>query len=315
MFVASVAGGGRVPRKVGGPWLREIDGTLIAALLAAIVSGALWLSLFRSQLEQALADDETQVTMWSVVTDTQFGRVSALRFLIALLLIGLCSVRYARPLPRSRSLGLARRAARPRSRREPCLVRPCRQRHGRWRRRPSRGRCGPSRRGGDLGRRSYPLAPPPPAKFAAHASRAIRHGPALLDSCRVERRAVGLERSRQHLVHDQRLPRPDRNRLWRPPPGQGRAVCSHAGLRRLEPIPIDPAPCWRRAPPPLKRCGGRLRRNSRSDFSSFGWWRCSARRSRPATCMSASPRRVPCSPKTRAAFAAWRAARLTGMCH
>ncbi len=62
---------------------REIDGTVIAALLAAIASGALWLSLFRSELEQAFADDDTQVTMWSVVTDTQFGRVSALRFLIA----------------------------------------------------------------------------------------------------------------------------------------------------------------------------------------------------------------------------------------
>ena len=104
MFVTGVAGGGRIPGEGQRPVVREIDGTVIAALLAAIVSGALWLSLFRSELEQAFADDDSQVTMWSVVTDTQFGRVSALRFLIAVLLIGLCSVRYARPLPRSRSL-------------------------------------------------------------------------------------------------------------------------------------------------------------------------------------------------------------------
>jgi len=104
MFVTGVAGGGRIPGEGQRPVVREIDGTVIAALLAAIVSGALWLSLFRSELEHALANDDTQVTMWSVVTDTQFGRVSALRFLIAVLLIRLCSVRYARPLPRSRSL-------------------------------------------------------------------------------------------------------------------------------------------------------------------------------------------------------------------
>jgi len=101
IFLASV--GGR--REEGRMSLaKEIGGTLIAALLAAIVSGALWLCLFRSQLERALADDETQVTLWSVVTDTQFGRVSVLRFLIALLLTGLCWVRYARPLPRAQSL-------------------------------------------------------------------------------------------------------------------------------------------------------------------------------------------------------------------
>jgi copper resistance protein D len=104
VFIAGVAGGGRAPGESQRSLASGIDGTVIAALLAAIVSGALWLSLFRSGLEQAFADDDGQVTMWSVVTDTQFGRVSALRFLIAVLLIGLCSVRYARPLPRSRSL-------------------------------------------------------------------------------------------------------------------------------------------------------------------------------------------------------------------
>jgi putative copper resistance protein D len=104
IFVASVGGGGRPPEEGRRSLAREIDGTLIAALLAAIVSGALWLCLVRSQLAQALADDETQVTLWSVITDTQFGRVSALRFLIALLLIVLCWVRFARPLPRSQVL-------------------------------------------------------------------------------------------------------------------------------------------------------------------------------------------------------------------
>jgi len=104
IFVASVGGDGRAPEEGRRSLTKEIDGTLIAALLAAIVSGALWLYLFRSQLERALADDETQVTLWSVVTDTQFGRVSALRFLIALLLTVLFWVRFARPLPRSESL-------------------------------------------------------------------------------------------------------------------------------------------------------------------------------------------------------------------
>jgi len=104
IFVASVGGGGRAPEEGRRSVAKEIDGTLTAALLAAIVSGALWLCLFRSQLEIALGDDAGQVTMWSLVADTQFGRVSVLRFLIALLLTGLCSVRYARPLLRSQSL-------------------------------------------------------------------------------------------------------------------------------------------------------------------------------------------------------------------
>ncbi len=104
MFVVSVAGGGRVPEESPRSVAREIDGTLIAALLAAILSGALWLCLFRSQLEQiAFADDESQVTMWSVLADTQFGHVSVLRFLIAVLLIGLCGSRFRRPLPRCQS--------------------------------------------------------------------------------------------------------------------------------------------------------------------------------------------------------------------
>jgi copper resistance protein D len=105
IFVAGVAGAARVPEETGRSVAREIDATLIAALLAAIVSGALWLGLFRAQLEQiAFPDDESQVTMWSVLTDTQFGHISVLRFLIALLLIGLCGFRFRRPLPRSRSL-------------------------------------------------------------------------------------------------------------------------------------------------------------------------------------------------------------------
>jgi hypothetical protein len=60
IFVASVGGGGRPPEEGRRSLAREIDGTLIAALLAAIVSGALWLCLFRSQLTHALADDETR---------------------------------------------------------------------------------------------------------------------------------------------------------------------------------------------------------------------------------------------------------------
>jgi len=105
IFVASVGGGGRAPEEGRRSVAKETDGTLIAALLAAIVSGALWLCLFRSQLEQiAFPDDETRVTLWSVVTDTQFGRVSALRFLLAVLLIALCGFRFRRPLPRSQSL-------------------------------------------------------------------------------------------------------------------------------------------------------------------------------------------------------------------
>jgi copper resistance protein D len=106
IFVASMADKGRVSGEAWTSAVREIDGTVIAALLAAIASGALWLGLFQSELAQALADDDAQVTIRSVVTDTQFGRVSALRFLIAVLLTGLCFVRLAW-LPRSRSLDWA----------------------------------------------------------------------------------------------------------------------------------------------------------------------------------------------------------------
>jgi copper resistance protein D len=103
MFFAAVAGAGRDPSTNSGPWRdaeRQLDGAVIAAVVVAIASGALWLGVFLIDLQQIpAANADSTVTLWSVLTDTQFGRVSALRLLLAVLLAGICGLRFARPLP------------------------------------------------------------------------------------------------------------------------------------------------------------------------------------------------------------------------
>ncbi len=78
---------------------RQLDGTVIATLVLTVASGAFWLTLFYLQLKQILpADADTDVTFWSVLTETQFGRVSAIRLLLVVVLAAIYVRRYARPL-------------------------------------------------------------------------------------------------------------------------------------------------------------------------------------------------------------------------
>ena len=67
--------------------VRRIEQLLFLALAIAVLSGATWLLLLAARIAQssvaAVIDDGTA---WSVLTETQFGRVWAGRFLIAILL-------------------------------------------------------------------------------------------------------------------------------------------------------------------------------------------------------------------------------------
>jgi copper resistance protein D len=84
-------------REALGPGQRIIDWVILTGLALAIASGAAWLLLFAAHLEQATQDADS--TIWLVLTETQFGRFSAIRFLIAILLAVLVVLRYLKPLP------------------------------------------------------------------------------------------------------------------------------------------------------------------------------------------------------------------------
>jgi copper resistance protein D len=78
------------------PVQRQLDWVILIGLGLAIASGALWLFLLAARLEQVAPEADS--TVWLVLTGTQFGRVSALRFLLAIPLAFLVFVRYLKPL-------------------------------------------------------------------------------------------------------------------------------------------------------------------------------------------------------------------------
>jgi putative copper resistance protein D len=97
LFPAAVAGEQlRAHSEVLAPVQRQLDWIVLIGLGLAVASGASWLLLFTSKLEQATQD--TDSTFWLVLTGTQFGRVSMMRFVIAGLLALLVWLRYLKPL-------------------------------------------------------------------------------------------------------------------------------------------------------------------------------------------------------------------------
>jgi copper resistance protein D len=66
---------------------RQLRRFLLAALLFAVGSGALWLVILASSIGQSsMAEAITDGTVWSVFTETQFGRVWECRLLLAAVL-------------------------------------------------------------------------------------------------------------------------------------------------------------------------------------------------------------------------------------
>ena len=90
----------RAHSEVLAPIQRQLDWIVLIGLALAVASGGLWLLLFASKLEAATQDADN--TFWLVLTGTQFGRVSVMRFVIAGLLALLVALRYVkRPLSTS----------------------------------------------------------------------------------------------------------------------------------------------------------------------------------------------------------------------
>jgi copper resistance protein D len=84
---------------------RRQEQLMFAALAFAVLSGATWLLFLASRIAQssvaAAIDDGTA---WSVLTETQFGRVWEARLLVAILLFGVC---LSGPSARTRVLRLS----------------------------------------------------------------------------------------------------------------------------------------------------------------------------------------------------------------
>jgi copper resistance protein D len=101
LFPVAVAGEQlRAHSEVLAPIQRQLDWIVLIGLALAVASGGLWLLLFASKLEAATQDADN--TFWLVLTGTQFGRVSVMRFVIAGLLALLVALRYVkRPLSTS----------------------------------------------------------------------------------------------------------------------------------------------------------------------------------------------------------------------
>jgi putative copper export protein len=75
------------------PIQRQLDWIVLISLGLAVASGGLWLLLLASELAQVNPD----TTVWLVLTGTQFGRVSLVRFVIAGLLALLAALQYLKP--------------------------------------------------------------------------------------------------------------------------------------------------------------------------------------------------------------------------
>jgi copper resistance protein D len=85
----------RAHGEVLAPIQRQLDWIVLTGLGLAVASGVLWLSLLASELAQVT--QEADSTVWLVLTGTQFGRVSLVRFVIAGLLALLLALRYRKP--------------------------------------------------------------------------------------------------------------------------------------------------------------------------------------------------------------------------
>jgi copper resistance protein D len=75
--------------------LRWRQGVLLGAAVAALLSGVLWFVFAVANMSGALADVADREVLWTVVNETTFGRVWTARMLLAVIVLGVASRRFA----------------------------------------------------------------------------------------------------------------------------------------------------------------------------------------------------------------------------
>ena len=73
--------------------LRWRQGVLLAAAVAALLSGVLWFVFSVANMSGALADVADREVLWTVLNETTFGRVWMARMLLAVIVLGVVSRR------------------------------------------------------------------------------------------------------------------------------------------------------------------------------------------------------------------------------
>src|SRR5260370_13887425 len=75
--------------------LRWRQGVLLAAAVAALFSGVLWFVFAVANMSGTLADVDDREVLWTVLNETTFGRVWMARMLLAVIILGVISRRFA----------------------------------------------------------------------------------------------------------------------------------------------------------------------------------------------------------------------------
>src|ERR1700682_3776981 len=75
--------------------LRWRQGVLLAAAIAAWLSGVLWFVFSVANMSGTLADVADREVLWTVLDETTFGRVWTARLLLAVIVLGVASRRFA----------------------------------------------------------------------------------------------------------------------------------------------------------------------------------------------------------------------------
>jgi putative copper resistance protein D len=75
--------------------LRWRQGVLLAAAIAALLSGVLWFVFVVANMSGTLADVGDREVLWTVLNETTFGRVWTARMLLAVIVLGVISTRFA----------------------------------------------------------------------------------------------------------------------------------------------------------------------------------------------------------------------------
>src|SRR6266849_9996381 len=75
--------------------LRWRQGVLLAAAIAALLSGVLWFVFSVANMSGALADIVDREVLWTVLNETTFGRVWMARMLLAVIVLSVILKRFA----------------------------------------------------------------------------------------------------------------------------------------------------------------------------------------------------------------------------
>src|SRR3979409_365666 len=75
--------------------LRWRQGVLLAAAIAALLSGILWFVFSVANMSGTLTDVADREVLWTVLNETTFGRVWMARMLLAVIVLSVIPVRFA----------------------------------------------------------------------------------------------------------------------------------------------------------------------------------------------------------------------------